>query len=74
MVKIEEVRVLSIQLQDEDVDNFISIMTKLLMETKKPGFRKYLTDDESATLNEIAEGIGLEVKVTPTNIIAGTTS
>ena len=74
MVKIEEVRVLSIQLQDEDVDNFISIMTKLLMEAKKPGFRKYLTNEESITLNEIAEGIGLEVNVTPTNITAGHTS
>jgi len=68
MVKIEEVNVMSIQLQDADVDNFVSIISKLITETRKPGFRKLFSTDEVETIELFAEQLGIEIKVSDLSI------
>lgn len=62
MIKVDEVNVMSIQLQDEDADNFVSIITKLITETRKPGFRKLFSQSEVETIEEFSTQLGIEIK------------
>lgn len=68
-VEIEYVKVLSINLDYDDIDNFLAIMDKLLHAVKQAGFNKTFTTDEISTIYNIAEGLGLD-KPSESNVTA----
>lgn len=68
MIEVEKINILNIQLQEEDINNFISILDKLLIASSQPGFKKPFTNDERGTIELLAEAVGLD-KPESNNII-----
>jgi hypothetical protein len=60
MVNIDRVRVLSLQIEDEDIEGFISIVSKLLLTINQAGFKKTFDKQERITILNIAEALGLD--------------
>ena len=60
MVNIDRVRVLSVQIEDDDIEGFISIMNKLLLTANQAGFKKTFTKQERITILNIAEALDLD--------------
>jgi len=62
MADIQQMRVLSIQVQDEEVDVLISVIRKILMFSKQSGFKKPFEVYEIELIDNIAEKLGLDLE------------
>jgi hypothetical protein len=60
MIQIEQLRALNLQIQDEDIDTFITLLNKLLIASKQTGFKKPFTVKERDLIMRIAENLGLD--------------
>jgi len=60
MVEAQAARLLVFQVQDEDIETFQSIIKKLMVAVRQPGFKKPFTDDERVTIERIAESMSIE--------------
>lgn len=59
MVEIQQVRMLNLQIQDEEIDTFISLINKLMVASKQTGFKKPFDEWERALIESISEQLGL---------------
>jgi hypothetical protein len=69
MIEVENIRILNIQIQYEDIENFSNIITKLLKETKAAGFKKTFTDEEKEMIERLAESIGVKEDEGASNVL-----
>jgi len=60
MIEVERIRTLNVRIQGQDIDNFISIMEKLLVASKQSGFKKPFTVEERATILGVADSLELD--------------
>lgn len=60
MIDVERLSVLNIQIQNEDVEYFSNIITKLLKETRAAGFKKPYTEEEQNVILSLANALGIK--------------
>lgn len=59
MVEIQQVRMLNLQIQDEEIDTFISLINKLMVASKQTGFKKPFDEWERNLIDNISTQLGL---------------
>lgn len=63
MIDIQYTKIINLTIQDEeDINTFVSLITKLLVASKQTGFKKPFNDSERFLITNIAEMLGLEDK------------
>jgi len=60
MVNVDRVRVLSVQIEDDDIEGFISVISKLLITINQTGFKKTFDKQERSTILNIAEALQID--------------
>ena len=65
MIEAEKINILTLSFQDKDIDNFVSIIEKLLIASNQVVFKKPFTIEERNTIYDIAKSVGIEL---PENI------
>jgi len=67
MIELNKLRLLTIQVQDDDIDIFISLFSKLMIISKQIGFKKPFDEYEKNLIFDIGNQLGLneieEVKI-----------
>lgn len=59
MAEVQQVRMLNLQIQDDEIDTFASLITKLMVASKQTGFKKPFNEWERALIESISEQLGL---------------
>lgn len=59
MIHSDYIETLSLQVEGEDIGNFKSIISKLLVASSQSGFKKPFTVEERKFIEELAESIGV---------------
>lgn len=59
MIDIQQVKMLNLQLQDEDIDVFVGLMKKLMVASKQTGFKKPFDSIERSLIENISGKLGL---------------
>ncbi|MCK9429246.1 MAG: hypothetical protein M0R17_04530 [Candidatus Omnitrophica bacterium] len=60
MIEIQQTRLLNLQLQDEDIEIFISLVNKLMIATKQTGFKKPFNESQRVLIENIFSQLKLD--------------
>ena len=59
MAEVQQVRMLNLQIQDDEIDTFASLITKLMVASKQTGFKKPFNEWERNLIDNISTQLGL---------------
>lgn len=60
MIELNKLRLITIQIQDDDIDIFISLFSKLMVASKQVGFKKPFNEYERNLILNIANQLELD--------------
>lgn len=70
MISSDTALLMNLNLSGQDVTNFTNIIGRLMLDSKKPGFKKMFSNTEIETINSLGDSIGIIIKEDNTIITA----